>query len=169
MVACPRDSSNKSFTTDQNSQKLLVPSPRGGGFGGLRLSIEAPPSLIEIWNTINQCNFYQILERQNTLHKREASLLKTSCRRFWLSPYHAYVWNKQLLNRNNCLLGCKRVMETRPKFHFSWVYTFFVMFSSFRNWANHDRYQLQSTILAELCWLSSGPQPFNNVTWLTTQ
>jgi len=46
--------------------------------------------------------------------------------------------NYELLQSNNCLLGCERVMETRAEFHFSWVYTFSAMLSSLRNWANHD-------------------------------
>ena len=48
--------------------------------------------------------------------------------------------NYELLQRNNGLLGCQRVMETRAEFHFSWFYTFSTMLSSLRNWANHDRY-----------------------------
>ena len=30
--------------------------------------------------------------------------------------------NSELLQSNNCLLGCERVMETRVEFHCSWVY-----------------------------------------------
>jgi len=41
--------------------------------------------------------------------------------------------NYELLQSNNRLLGCKRVMETREEFHFSWVYTFSAMLSSLRN------------------------------------
>jgi len=53
-------------------------------------------------------------------------------------------------------------METQAKFHFSWVYTFSITYSSLWNWANHDRYRLQTSIPAELCWtciLCSRPQP----------
>jgi len=41
--------------------------------------------------------------------------------------------NYELLQSNNCLLGCERVMETQAEFHFSWVYTFSAMLSSLRN------------------------------------
>jgi len=50
--------------------------------------------------------------------------------------------NYELLQSNNCLLGCERVMETQAEFHFSWVYTFSAMLSSLQNWANNDRYQI---------------------------
>jgi len=55
--------------------------------------------------------------------------------------------NYELLQSNNCLLGCQKVMETWAEVHFSWVYTFSAMLSSLRNWANHDRYRLQPSIL----------------------
>ena len=56
--------------------------------------------------------------------------------------------NYELLQSNNCLLGCERVMETQAEFHFSWVYTFSAMLSSLRNWANYDRYRLQPSTTA---------------------
>ena len=70
--------------------------------------------------------------------------------------------NYKLLQSNNCLLGCERVMETWAEFHFSWVYTFFAMLSSLRNWANHDRYRLRPCTPAQLCWSSSRLQPLQN-------
>jgi len=35
----------------------------------------------------------------------------------------------------------RALMETRAEFHFSWVYTFSVIFNSLRNWANHVSYR----------------------------
>ena len=70
--------------------------------------------------------------------------------------------NYELLQSNNCLLGCERVMETRMEFHFSWVYTFSAMLSSLRNWANDDRYRLRPSTPAQLCWSSSRQQPLQN-------
>ena len=70
--------------------------------------------------------------------------------------------NYKLLQSNNCLLGCERVMETRAEFHFSLVYTFSAMLSSLQNWANHDRYQLRPSTPVQLCWSSSRLQPFQN-------
>ena len=46
--------------------------------------------------------------------------------------------NYELLQSNNSLLGCQRVVETREEFHFSWVYAFSAMLSSLGNWANHE-------------------------------
>ena len=68
----------------------------------------------------------------------------------------------ELLQSNSRLLGCKRVMETRAEFHFSWVYTFSSTLSSLRNWANNDRYQLRPSTPAQLCWSSSRLQPLQN-------
>jgi len=51
-----------------------------------------------------------------------------------------------LLQGNSCLLGYEKVMETQAEFHFSWVYIFSAMLSSWRNWANHDRYRLAVAI-----------------------
>ena len=70
--------------------------------------------------------------------------------------------NYELLQNNNCLLGCERVMETRAEFHFSWVYTFSAMLSSLRNWANHDRYRLPPSTPAQLCWSPSRLQFLQN-------
>ena len=42
-------------------------------------------------------------------------------------------------------------METRAKFHLSWVYTFSAMLSSLRNWANHDRYPLRDPAFLRNC------------------
>jgi len=70
--------------------------------------------------------------------------------------------NYELLQSNNCLLGCERVMETRAEFHFSWVYTFSAMLSSLRNWANHDRYRLRPSTPAQLCWSPSRLQLLQN-------
>jgi len=53
----------------------------------------------------------------------------------------------QLLQSNNSLLWCERVRETG--FHFSRVYTFSAMLSSLRNWANHDRYRLRPSTIAQ--------------------
>ena len=44
----------------------LAQSRRHGGFGGLGPAKELPSPLIEIWNTINQWSFCQILECQAT-------------------------------------------------------------------------------------------------------
>jgi len=70
--------------------------------------------------------------------------------------------NYELLQSNNCLLGCERVMETRAEFHFSWVYTFSAMLCSLRNWANNERYRLRPSTPAQLCWSSSKLQPLQN-------
>jgi len=53
----------------------------------------------------------------------------------------------------------RQIYGNPGKASFSWVYTFSVMFSSLRNWANHDRYRLRPSTRAELCWSSNGPQP----------
>jgi len=84
--------------------------------------------------------------------------------RSWRS--HFLAQNYKLLQSNNCLLGCERVMETRAEFHFSWVYTFSAIFSSLRNWSNHDRYQSRSSPPAQLCWSSSQLQPLQNNNFL---
>ena len=68
----------------------------------------------------------------------------------------------ELLQSNSRLLGCERVMETRAKFHFSWVYIFSATLSSLRNWANNDRYRLRPSTPAQLCWSSSRLQPLQN-------
>jgi len=68
----------------------------------------------------------------------------------------------ELLQSNNRLLGCERVMEARAEFHFSWVYTFSITLSSLRNWANNDRYRLRHSTPAQLCWSSSRLQPLQN-------
>ena len=68
----------------------------------------------------------------------------------------------ELLQSNNCLLGCERVMEIRAEFHSSWVYTFSAMLSSLWNWANHDRYRLRLSTPEQLCWSSSRLQPLQN-------
>jgi len=81
------------------------------------------------------------------------------CRR-WRFDFLAQ--NYELLQSNNCLLGCERVMETWAEFHFSWVYTFSAMLSSLRNRANHDRYRLRPSTPAQLCWSSSRLQPLQN-------
>ena len=69
----------------------------------------------------------------------------------------------ELLQSNSYLLGCKKVMETRAKFHFSWIYTFFAMLSSLRNWANHDRYWLRPSTPTQLCWSSSRLQSLQKI------
>ena len=76
----------------------------------------------------------------------------------------------ELLQSNSCLIGCERVVETRAEFYFCWVYTFSAMFSSLRNWANHDRYRLRPSTPARLCWSSSRPQPLQQIWpyWITT-
>ena len=68
----------------------------------------------------------------------------------------------ELLQNNSRLLGCEKVMETRAKFHFNWIYTFSAMLSSLRNWANNDRYRLRSSTPAQLCWSSNRLQPLQN-------
>ena len=67
-----------------------------------------------------------------------------------------------LLQSNNCLLGCERVVETREEFHFSWFYIFSALLSSLLNWANHDRYRLRPSTPARLCWSSNRLQPLQN-------
>jgi len=68
----------------------------------------------------------------------------------------------ELLQSNSCLLGCERVMETRAKFHFSWVFTSSATLSSLRNWANNDRYRLRPSTSVKICWSSSRLQPLQN-------
>ena len=80
--------------------------------------------------------------------------------RSWIFDFFAQ--NYELLQSNNCLLGCEKVMETWAEFHSSWVYTFSAMLSCLRNWANHDRYRLRPSTPAQQCWSSSRLQPLQN-------
>ena len=71
--------------------------------------------------------------------------------------------NYELLQSNNCLLGCESVMETRAvSFSLGLQYTYSAILSSLRNWANHDRCRLRPSTPAQLCWSSSRLQHLQN-------
>ena len=66
--------------------------------------------------------------------------------------------NYELLQSNNFLLGCERVMETRAEFHFSWVYTFSAMLSVVNVWLPCPCHVVAPAILQSLIGTLCSPR-----------